>query len=568
VIFEARYQGQSAITQGLNAGRVAFATNTLRESTYFKGRLEHPLLFREALGALHSVVVSDFKYHPRDRLAFNAWMEQQDAKFLAGLKAKSSTAKAELEHIEARLGELDHARNERLNPFYRARLQYFNYVYEHEYELNYLFDPVITVHPDEIFFEAFSRDESSYARLGAKRDLFSEVDAFECGTTNIDFSARLAGELDRIRTYRRTEFDIAPSGFAVLSNGKEAHREKKIDVPESWVQGFLQVQSTMALSMASFDMSPIDLFNICRFLRRHKAKASPRAMRFELVPGHRVRVVMEPWEHVIELTNTAIYTGPKAQTIRTWGRDRLSILSRLIPIAQHVRVYLAGFGLPTIYVVDLGPLNFTLALSGWTENDWTGGAAKFDLLTRRVTGTGQDVLSTYQALRKDRFATDSAVASATGLGVEKTRSALSYLCQAGRAMFDLSGGVYRHRDLFFDAFTLKDAMAAVKPALEETTPQAKAAKEIVSADAVRIIARRPLSTGYKLSGSARGNDGAQVRPQIHVDMEGHIIEGSCTCGFFRSHALTKGPCEHLLALRLAHMNRLEAEDASAKATKN
>ena len=41
-----------------------------------------------------------------------------------------------------------------------------------------------------------SKDESSYARVGVRYDLFERIDAFECGTTNIDFSAKLAGELD------------------------------------------------------------------------------------------------------------------------------------------------------------------------------------------------------------------------------------------------------------------------------------------------------------------------------------------------------------------------------------
>ena len=76
-----------------------------------------------------------------------------------------------------------------------------------------------------------------------------------------------------------------------------------------------------------------------------------------------------------------------------------------------------------------------------------------------------------------------------------------------------------------------------------------------------IIARRPVSTGFKLSGSAKGGfDPARVRPQLHVDREGRIIEASCTCSLFKKAGLTKGPCEHILALRLAHVSRLEEEE--------
>jgi hypothetical protein len=554
-----QYTGRSAIVNGLHQAHVAFATNTLREAAFFKGLLGRPLLFREALAALYQVVVSDYKYRPRARLEFRAWLEEQDRRFLDGLAAKGKKIRARLEELEARLGELDRARTERLRPFHRARLAFFNYIYENEYELAYLLDPVITVHPDEVSFEAFSRDESTYARLAAKYDLFEKIDAFECGTTNIDFSARLHGELERMRSYRRTRFDIDPGGFTVATDSGAAHKEKKIDLPDSWVMGFLQVHSTMTLGLTRLAMAPVDLFNICRFLRRHKAKISPRALRYELVPSQRARIVLEPWEHVIELSDAAVFTGPKPLTVRTWGRNRLLTLARLIPVCQRVDVYLAGQGLPSVYVLDLGPITFTLALSGWTDNDWTGGA-KFDLLTRRLAVSAAELAQTYETLRQVRHATDTAVASATGLGVEKCRSALSYLCQVGRAMFDLGGKVYRHRDLFLEPFTAQQAVAAVKPAVEETNPQQKAAREIFQQDNIRIIARRPVTTGYKLSGSAKGADGKRVRPLLHVDHEGRIIEASCTCAFFKKAQLTQGPCEHVLALRLAHMSRLEAED--------
>ena len=51
---------------------------------------------------------------------------------------------------------------------------------------------------------------------------------------------------------------------------------------------------------------------------------------------------------------------------------------------------------------------------------------------------------------------------------------------------------------------------------------------------------------------------------LHVDHEGRIIEGSCTCRYYHKHQLTRGPCEHILALRLAHMSRLEQEDGSVE----
>jgi hypothetical protein len=316
----------------------------------------------------------------------------------------------------------------------------------------------------------------------------------------------------------------------------------------------------MAMGLTRIRLAPIDMYNICRFLKRHHAKASPRAMRFELKPGQPTTVVFEPWEFALKLSPTSIYEGPKPLSIRTWGRDRLQTIARLLPVARSVDLYLAGFGLPSIYIVDLGPLTFTLGLSGWTDNDWTGGAS-FDLLTRQLGVKADELLKVFEALRKVRFATDTALAATTGLSVEKVRSATSHLCQTGRAMFDLGGNVYRHRELFLEPFTVKEAQAAVKSGgAASNNPQEKAAQAIFGASNVRIIARRPTQLGYKLSGSAKGADGERVRPQLAVDKVGKIIEGTCSCSFFRKNKLTQGPCEHLLALRLAHMKRLEEQN--------
>jgi predicted nucleic acid-binding Zn finger protein len=560
VIYQTAYAGRSGIVNGLSSARVALATSTLREPTFFEGTLAQPVLMREAMAALYRVVVSDYKYRPRERVEFFAWLAEQDRKFLAGLAMKDQAVRRRSEAIEVRLAELDRARDERLRPFHRARRAYFDYAYATEYELSYVLDPVITVHPDEVSFEAFSRDESMYARVAAKHELFASVDRFECGTTNVDFSARLSGELDRMRSYRDTRFKIDPGGFAVAhAGGGAGHREKKIELPESWVLGFLQVHGTMTLDLTRLRLSPVDVYNVCRFLRRHRTRTSPRALRYELAPGRNVRVVLEPWGHEIELSHR--YDGPKERTVRTWGRDRLQALARLIPVCRWVDVYLAGFGLPTVYVADLGPATFTLALSGWTDNDWTGGRAKFDLLTRPAGVSGDELMRVYLGLRETRLATDAAVAQRAGLGLDAARGALSYLCQVGRAMYDLAGGVYRHRDLFAEPFTAQQAAAVVRPAAAEAAdPRAKLARAILEADNVRIIARRPVATGYKLSGSAKGAaDAARVRPLIHVGADGRIVEADCSCAFMRKHRMTQGPCEHVLALRLAHMQRLEAE---------
>lgn len=52
-----------------------------------------------------------------------------------------------------------------------------------------ILDPVITVHEDRLFFEAFSQDQSVYAALIVDPSVFETEGAVVHGTTNVDFSA-------------------------------------------------------------------------------------------------------------------------------------------------------------------------------------------------------------------------------------------------------------------------------------------------------------------------------------------------------------------------------------------
>src|SRR6185295_18533620 len=90
------------------------------------------------------------------------------------------------------------------------------------------------------------------------------------------------------------------------------------------------------------------------------------------------RLVLEPWDLVVRSTG-APYRGTQPRVIRTWGRNRLGVLARVLPHARGLTVAVAGPGLPSLYIVDLGDATLALALSGWTDAGWAG-IATFDLL--------------------------------------------------------------------------------------------------------------------------------------------------------------------------------------------
>jgi hypothetical protein len=69
---------------------------------------------------------------------------------------------------------------------------------------SWILDPVITIHPDRLFFEAFSQDQSVHAMLVLSPGMFATEGEVITGTTNIDFSAWLWGALNELRSSRET----------------------------------------------------------------------------------------------------------------------------------------------------------------------------------------------------------------------------------------------------------------------------------------------------------------------------------------------------------------------------
>lgn len=544
MLFEHRYAGASGVQQNGDTTAMAFAPDTLREPTYFSGSITKQVEFREAISALHDVVTNDLRFVPKDRTAYLQWREQQSYIDLAQVTQGQRRIADDIKVAQEELGHLEQAASHRKSGFYKARQKYFNYLYERDKELWFKLDPVITVHPDQVFFECFSRDESSYGRLAASYDVFSELGERACGTTNIDYSDKLYGEFQKIRSYKTTTLDVDPGGFNVTTSMEQQYREVKIDLPDSWVRGFLQVSSAATLKANIVELHPMDVHNLCLVLRRNKELFGPRSLRFKLTPGAPVEIVVEPWNHVVKCPRSR-QTDGNAGEIRVWGRRRLHILERLLPRAKRVRVFLLGTGLPTFWVVDLGDLSFTLGLSGWTQNNWSE-AGNFDLMAAREDVDDITKQRVFAELGKSWLATPEELAARTHLDTPIVASALAGWVQAGRAIYDLDKGVYRKRELTRVPLPMEK--------LRFSNPREEAAAQMLHTGKIAVD-RVDTAEGLVLEGrvvdASRGRQ-KLFAPKITFDGDRRLVAGECSCDYFIRNRLHRGPCEHMLALRAAH----------------
>lgn len=541
MLFNYRYGGSTTVSSNATSTTMSFAPDTLRDATFFVGKLNRKIAFREAISALHDVVISDQRFKPKDKTAYKEWAAQQEAIWLSEYMAgyDKSAANQRMENIRHELQSIGYEKQKVLSPFYKARTAYFNYLYHKDRDTWIVLDPVITIHPDELFFECFSQDESTYGKLGANHNVFKEVNEFKCGTTNIDYSANLYNEFQKIRNYKETDFRIDPGGFEIQTSQEELYKEVKIDLPDSWVRGFLQVSSAMTLPTVSFDLHPLDVYNFCLLLRRFKEKKGPRSIRYILKPGQPVKAIFEPWNKEITCSRS-VYTGSTEHEIRVWGRRRLLILERLIPVTQKFTVHLIGTGLPSFYVADMGDMNFTLGLSGWTANDWSH-AGNFDLLAPRSEVAIDTKQKVFDAMKKTWSGDTETLAKETGSDSTTVTNALTAYTQAGRVIYDINKKVYRVRELS------REPLPADK--LRFASPQEEMASALLNESTIKYQ-KEIVGEGYKLSGSIKTKK-RSFNPELIIDKDERIIGGNCDCSFYIENKLYKGPCEHMLALRLS-----------------
>lgn len=552
--FVHRYLGESRAVSDAGATRLGFVPDTLREPTFFTGKVAHHLPFREAISALHHVVVSDLRFKPKDRSAYLAWLQANERQLLAEALAEKDAIRAEIEGLRRELKDIDIRTDAVMRPFYQARQRYFDRLYKEDLDAWIVLDPVITVHPDEIFFECFSLDESSYGRLSCDHETFERLGAMACGTTNIDYSHALYDEFQKIRSYRDTELSIDPTGFEVQTTGEAAYREDKIELPDSWMRGFLQVSSAMAQPAHTVNLHPVDLHAILTRLAARKERHGPRSLRFLLEPDRPVSVLIEPWNERLTFRRS-IYQGSTGAEIRLWGRRRLAILARALPLAKSVRLHLLGTGLPSFAVVDFGGLRFTLGLSGWTANDWSR-AGQFDLLAPRTAVDPDTAARVLAALRRHHFASAATLAAETGVDRVTAEAALGGYVQAGRAMFDLDKRVYRLREL---------TREPLEPgALRFASEQEAKADRFLAAGLVTLDSVEHSDERRRLSGTVL-DDGKALRPTIAIDADDRMVEGTCGCGFFIHNRLMRGPCEHMLALRRFFHGQVEGRSMGRQA---
>ncbi len=546
----------------------ALSTEAARPGVHLEALVKKSRSYGRVMLALHRVVSGDARFQEADHAGYQEWVrgqyllelaeeQKQLQRVLPALQRELEEIKTKLEPLDARSnelhGELRKLSHQGSRTFYQAQIKFWNYLYKADFQLWIVLDPVVSVHPDATLFEVFSRDESSYACVRVPAENLDIVGDVAYGTTNVDYSQALADEMARVRDYRGAFLEVGQDGISVATTAG-GRVEKKIDLPPSWVRGFLQVQSASALATTELSLSGTVVGEILRLLSARREDKGPRSLKFELVPGELPMIEIEPWGEKVRETHFK-YQGKEARTIRIWGRRRLSVLSELLPHARAVEVRLLGDGLPSFWALELEGHRFELGLSGWTTNDWSA-AARFDALAASSHVADELLARAARELANNLILTPLQLAEVTDANRAQATGALQKLCSQGRAMWDPVVKSYRWRQLLSFA-----------PPESPLDTKAKAAARWVENGGVKVAVvddkeiekddflKRYNAPDVTFWAAEVNSEGGQFNPLWSGNADGRVKFWQCTCGEFRRDKGRSGPCAHLLA----GLGQVEAE---------
>jgi hypothetical protein len=517
-----------------------FGTDLSRDPVYLSGEVKSSRSFAQAMLILGKVVQIQ-RPTKKDHSEYQKWVEGE---YLRILQRRNPERMAELGQLSERLQTLEQKRDllskklESLQGFVNSKKrEYFNWLFENDRNAWIVLDPIVSVQNDGTFFEAFSGDESIYARVFLPHTQMMNSEKPSLGTTNIDFSLLLEREFERVRSYRPMSLTV---GLKKVDFQTEAAsvEEEKIPLPETWVRGLVEVQSVLALAPTEFEMSSDALAEIIARLQSEKEKHGPRALKFMLKPGSNVRVEIQPWGEVF-VDDWCTYSGDSELEVKIWGRRRLAVLKEILVGTNRVKVQLLGSGMPSFWTVVKDDVELTIGLSGWTSNDWAS-KAKFSAFIPTTNVKEEQIPLALESIMKTGSTTTADLSKKLNLTVSEASVILQKLCLQGKAMFDPSRNIYRWRDLFptLDLYQEDDSSRESRAAV------------ILSKDNAAKVTLDDVKDGIRYLSGVVSKDQAQFNPTLELDLDNRPKYAQCTCSFYSFNKLRQGPCRHMIALLL------------------
>lgn len=373
-------------------------------------------------------------------------------------------------------------------------------------------DPILSAQGDILRAECFSACNGVYARM----DLFQSALDGEIlyGTTNVDIGSNLRKSLFNVKQGDRLKFRIGDDGWKALHSKNldgsvltDINIQRPVKMPDRWVRALGNCAMLHQNMEYKFHIEGMQAKSFIAML----PAATGKERSGWLTPA-KTGVMLKPKEE-----KNSVYIS---------GLHRLSALKRVMSNVNAVYFYAPNDGEPGQMMIEvcMTGANITLSLTAKSYEGYSGEGALLDSLsTPKILECADkidDILNFESRLDIDK------ISKSIGIVKNDMNDAMELLAVSGKLGFDVRDRAFFHRELPDDPDrVLKD------------NPRLVGAKKLVE------------DTEYIDDNIWHVKSGDTTYRVIYPTDE-NLENAKCTCTWYLKHQNDRGPCKHILAVKL------------------
>ena len=374
-------------------------------------------------------------------------------------------------------------------------------------------DPVLTAQGDRLRAECFSACNGVYARL----DIFQNALDGEIlyGTTNVDIGSDLRKALFKIKQGDRLNLRIGEEGWKslhsrTLSSGSELTDifiQRPVQMPDRWIRALGNCAMLHQKMKYRFHLEGM------------QAKAFMASL--PAATGKEQSGWLTPTK-----TGASLNFREEKDSVYISGLHRLSALKRMMSHVQEIYFYSPEGDAPGQMMLEvcMNGARLTLSLTAKSYEGYSGEGALLESLSDMRTLENADSIDS--VLNFESKLDLEQMAKSMKMGKTDFSDAMELLAVSGKLGFDVHEKAFFHRELPEDPDrVLKDnpRLVGAQKLLEDTVYVEDSVWHVKSGDTIyRVI--YPETCG--------------------------VENAKCTCTWYVKHQNSRGPCKHILAVKL------------------
>ena len=374
-------------------------------------------------------------------------------------------------------------------------------------------DPILSAQGDRLRAECFSACNGVYARL----DIFQSALDGEIlyGTTNVDIGADLRRSLFNIKKEDRLKFRIGDEGWKIFNSKKLDDKttlaniliQRPVKMPDRWIRA---------------------LGNCAMLHKNMKYKFHVEGMQAKAFIAMLPPATGKERSGWLTPTKTAVMLKQREEknSVYISGLHRLSALKRIMSYVNAIYFYApeSGEAGQMMLEVCMKGASIILSLTAKSYEGYSGEGALLDSLSDlkilEYADRIDDILNFESRLDLD------VMSKSMGMIKKDMNAAIELLAVSGKLGFDVRERAFFHRELPDDP-------------------------DRVLKDNPRLVGARKLmqETSYVEDDVWHVKSGDTIYRVIYpTDMR--VENAKCTCAWYLKHQNSRGPCKHILAVKL------------------